>query len=67
MSDHTLIQWSLRHAAAGFLLTILVSGCEDRTGPDSRPESVTLTPTQTTVAAFDTIILAATVWDGSGR
>ncbi len=65
---HSITHWHPRRAAAaGFLLAILVSGCEDRTGPDSRPESVTLTPTQTTVAAFDTIILAATVRDGSGR
>ena len=51
----------------GLLLAVLGGGCEDGTGPHSRPESVTLSPTQTTVAAFDTIILAATVRDGSGK
>jgi len=53
--------------AVSLVLALLIGGCEEGTGPDSRPESVTLTPTQTTVAAFDTIILAATVRDGSGK
>ncbi len=58
-----------RRATVGFLLAALLGGgCEERTGPDPQPDrsSVTLTPTQTTVAVFDTILLAATVRDAEG-
>ncbi len=55
-------------ATVGFLLAALLGGCDDRTGPDPQPDrsSVTLTPTRTTIAAFHTILLAATVRDAAG-
>ena len=73
MNGHRVIHPKGLHIALSLLLAMLGSGCEDRTGPTPRPDpqpdrsSVTLTPTQPTVAAFDTIILTAMVRDETGR